>query len=368
MTLSPATTPLQVPLARLHRRLGARMVTFAGYEMPLHYSGIIAEHLHTREAASLFDVSHMGIASLSGDLDAFERLVVGDIRGMANGQVRYTLMTNAKGGVVDDLMVSHFGHSLWLVVNASRKRFDFAHIGSHIAGMGELHVREDMALLALQGPLAATVLGRFAPGARLMLFMTSEFLKIGEVRCWVSRAGYTGEDGYEIGVPIEHAETVAELLLAEPEVKPAGLGARDTLRLEAGLCLYGNDLDENTTPVEAGLAWTIHRRRRDAADFPGAPIILKQLEEGPSRQRVGIRLSGKVPARAGSLVSDSGGRPIGKVTSGSFAPSLGVPIALAYVERGTVSEGSVVRLNVRDKQIKGQIVKLPFVPHRYAKS
>lgn len=367
MTAEPGVPLRQTPLHRLHQRLGARMVPFAGYEMPVQYAGIIAEHLHTRGAASLFDVSHMGQATLTGDIGAFERLVVSDIEGMSAGRMRYTLMTNAAGGIIDDLMVVHAGHYLWLIVNAARKAFDFDHLRRHIGAQCQLEICENRALLALQGPLAASVLARFAPGARLMLFMTSEVLRIGDAKCWVTRSGYTGEDGFEISVPVDEAEHVAELILAEREVKPAGLGARDTLRLEAGLCLYGNDVDETTTPIEADLAWTIQRRRREHGGFPGADIILRQLREGPARRRVGIRLDGKAPARSGASVVDSRGAAIGRVTSGGYAPSVGAPIALAYVEAAQAVVDAPIGLVVRDKVLDGQIVKLPFVPHRYAK-
>ncbi len=359
--------PLYVtPLAAMHRRLGAKMVPFAGYEMPLQYKGIIAEHQHTRQAVSLFDVSHMGQAQLTGEIDGFERLVVGDINGMAHGRMRYTLLTNEQGGVIDDLMVVHGGHYLWLIVNAARKAQDFDHLRRQLPAGCELAVCSDRALLALQGPLAATVLARFAPAARLMLFMSSESLRIADVKCGISRSGYTGEDGFEISVPAEQAERVAQLLLAEPEVKPAGLGARDTLRLEAGLCLYGQDLDETTTPIEADLAWTIQKRRREAGDFPGADVILRQLREGPRRRRVGIRLGGRVPARTGASVIDTSGREIGRITSGSYGPSVGAPIALAYLNAECAAIDTSVAVIVRDKPLDGHVVKLPFVPHRYA--
>ncbi|MCU0838592.1 MAG: glycine cleavage system aminomethyltransferase GcvT [Rhodospirillales bacterium] len=354
------------PLDALHRRLGAKMVPFAGYAMPLQYKGIIAEHQHTRQAVSLFDVSHMGQAQLTGDIGGFERLVVGDINGMAHGRMRYTLLTNEHGGIIDDLMVTHGGHYLWLVVNAARKAQDFDHLRRRLPADCELAVCSDRALLALQGPLAATVLARFAPAARLMLFMSSESLRIGDVKCEVSRSGYTGEDGFEISVPAEQVARLAELLLAEPEVKPAGLGARDTLRLEAGLCLYGQDLDETTTPIEAGLAWTIQKRRREAGDFPGAGVILSQLRQGPRRRRVGIQLGGRAPARGGAPVIDASGGEIGRVTSGSFGPSVGAPIALAYVNAECAAVDTPVGVIVRDKPLEGRVVKLPFVPHRYA--
>jgi aminomethyltransferase len=292
---------------------------------------------------------------------------VGDIDGLATGRMRYTLMTRADGGIVDDLMVVHGGYYLWLIVNAARKEIDFAHIRAHMPAEFALTVHETKALLALQGPDAAKVLARFAPASRLMLFMTSESLRIGDIKCSVCRSGYTGEDGFEISVDAEHAEALAQLLLQEPEVMPAGLGARDTLRLEAGLCLYGNDIDETTTPIEAGLAWTISRRRREEGGFLGDEIILRQLMEGPSRKRIGIRLAGRAPARAGAAITDETGQTIGTVTSGSHGPSVDAPIAMGYVRAEKAEIGREVYLSVRDKPLAGTIVKLPFVPHRYVK-
>ncbi len=357
------------PLDALHRALGARMVPFAGYEMPLQYDGIIAEHLHARSLAALFDVSHMGQAILRGDdaAEALEGLVVADVKGMAAGTVRYTLMTNNRGGIVDDLMVIQGGYYLVLVVNAARKAVDFARLRRHIGERCEMKIRHDRALLALQGPAAAGVLARLAPPCRHMLFMTAENLKIGDIRCGITRSGYTGEDGFEITVASEDAEALARLLLQEPEVRPAGLGARDSLRLEAGLCLYGNDIDEQTTPVEAGLAWTIGKRRREEGGFPGAEIILRQIAEGATRKRVGLVLEGKIPARAGAVVTDRWGKQIGAVTSGGYAPTIGGPIAMAYLARDHAEPKTRVNILVRDKPLPGRVVKLPFVDHRYAR-
>ena len=321
MTEAAPTPLMRTALFDLHVELGAKMVPFAGYEMPLQYRGVIAEHLHARAKSVLFDVSHMGQVRVEGDgVDALERLVVADLKGMPAGKVRYTLLTNELGGIIDDLMVTQGGYYLLLVVNASRKHVDVAHLRDNLDGC-EVRLLDDVALLALQGPAASAVLGRLAPASRLMLFMTSETLKIGDVKCAISRTGYTGEDGFEISCAAGDAEALARMLLAEPEVAPAGLGARDTLRLEAGLCLWGNDIDETTTPVEAGLSWAINRRRREQGGFPGDEIILRQLFEGPSRKRVGIRLEGKAPARAGSVIEDERGADIGLVTSGGYAPS-----------------------------------------------
>jgi aminomethyltransferase len=357
------------PLDALHRELGAKMVPFAGYEMPLQYHGIIAEHLHARSQAALFDVSHMGQAIVRGDgaSEALERLVVADLQGMAAGTQRYTLMTNDRGGIIDDLMVIQGGYYMVLVVNAARKEADFAHLRENIGERCQFEVWEDRALLALQGPAAVNVLARLAPPCRHMMFMTIENLKIGDIRCGISRSGYTGEDGFEITVPTEDAEQLARILLQEPEVNPAGLGARDSLRLEAGLCLYGNDIDETTTPIEAGLTWAINKRRREEGGFPGDEIILRQMAEGPSRKRVGLQLDGKVPARAGTRITDRWGKEIGVVTSGGYGPTVGGPIAMGYVDADHAEPKTLVNVIVRGKPLPGRIVKLPFVEHRYAK-
>jgi aminomethyltransferase len=366
----PTSQPLRrTPLYDLHRRLGARLVPFAGYEMPLQYSGIVAEHEQARTRAAFFDVSHMGQAIVRGEraAAALESLVVGDIADLPAGRVRYTLLTNDRGGIIDDLMIVSGGTYFVLVVNASRKETDFARIADRMGNGAEMSVWDDRALLALQGPKAAHVMGGVAPPSRHMLFMSMENLKIGEVRCGVTRSGYTGEDGFEITVPATGAKALAALLLGDPEVRPAGLGARDTLRLEAGFCLYGNDLDESTTPVEAGLAWTIGRRRRRDGGFPGAGEILRQLAAGAARLRVGIVLDGRQPARAGARIVDNADRPLGIVTSGGWGPTVGRPIAMGYVTRDAARPGTPVRLDVRGKLLPATIVDLPFVPHRYAR-
>jgi aminomethyltransferase len=365
-----AAHPLKTtPLATMHRKLGAKMVPFAGYEMPLQYRGILAEHVHTRERASLFDVSHMGQAILraADAAAALETLVVGDLRNLEAGRVRYTLLTNETGGILDDLMVVNGGSYLVLVVNAARKDADFAHIRERIGDRVDMEVWDDRALLALQGPAAATVVARLAPPARHMLFMTMANLHIGGVLCGLTRSGYTGEDGFEITVPADRAREIAELLLAEKEVKPAGLGARDTLRLEAGLCLYGNDITTETTPIEAGLAWTIGQARRKEGGFPGADVILRQLAEGPKRKRVGLKLDGRVPARAGATISSPDGTAIGAVTSGGFGPTVQAPIAMGYIDADKAAAGTRVAAIVRDKPLPAEVVKLPFVPHKYMK-
>ncbi|HYN39111.1 MAG TPA: glycine cleavage system aminomethyltransferase GcvT [Rhodospirillales bacterium] len=358
----------RTPLYDLHRRLGARMVPFAGYSMPLHYpTGILAEHLQARAKAVVFDVSHMGQVRIEGDAGAaLERLVVADVADLPAGKVKYTMLTNDAGGIIDDLMLTPCGTHLMLVINASRKAIDVAHLRRHLPDH-DVRLLDDQALLALQGPAAAMVLGRLAPASKLMLFMTSEALRLGDIRCTVARSGYTGEDGCEISCAASDAPELARLLLAEPEVAPAGLGARDTLRLEAGLCLWGNDIDETTTPVEAGLGWAIGKRRREQGGFLGDEVVLRQLFAGPERRRVGIRLAGKAPARAGTPIHSRDGAPIGVVTSGGYGPSLASPVAMGYVAVDSAPPGTRLSLPVRGKALDGEVVRLPFVAHRYVK-
>lgn len=366
------------PLEHWHRHHGARMVPFAGYSMPVQYDfkgelaarckgGVMAEHLHCREQAALFDVSHMGQAMLHGHgtAAALERLVCGDIAGLKPGRQRYTLLTNEAGGIIDDLMVANLGpEGLFLVVNASRKVVDFARIGA----VAPVKVLEDRALLALQGPAAAAVMARIAPGAADLPFMGVARLMVAEVNCLVSRSGYTGEDGFELSVPRGMAVTLANQLLRQPEVVPAGLGARDSLRLEAGLCLYGNDIDETTSPVEAALTWAIGKRRRLAWDFPGGAAIRAQLDNGPLRRRVGIQPDGRAPAREHTAILTSDGQEmVGEVTSGGFGPTLNGPMAMGYVRRDLSEDGSKLSLMVRGKPLTATVVPLPFVPHRYVR-
>ena len=359
-----ADTVLTTPLDALHRRLGARMAPFAGYDMPVHYpSGILAEHLHCRAQAALFDVSHMGQISLTGTdaPAALETLVPGDMLGLKAGRQRYTLLLDEAGGIIDDLMVANHGDRLFLVVNASRKQGDADHFASRIPSIkAEMH---DRALLALQGPAAAAVMARLSPDAAALPFMGVAMLSIAGIDAWVSRSGYTGEDGFEVSVPCEAAIAFAERLLAEPEVAPAGLGARDSLRLEAGLCLHGHDIDELTTPVEAALTWTIAKRRRESWDFPGAVPIRDQLAHGPTRLRVGSR----APARSDTPVIALDGTAAGTVTSGGFGPTAGGPIAMGYVRRDLAAAGQSLTLQVRGKLLPAQVTTLPFVPHRYAR-
>ena len=366
--MTDQTELAKTPLDALHRRLGARMVGFAGYAMPLHYpAGILAEHLHCRAAAALFDVSHMGQASLVGEqaAAALERLVPGDILGLRPGRQRYTLLTDQAGGILDDLMVANLGARLFLILNASRKAFDFGHIAATLPAGVSLVPHPARALIALQGPAAAMVLARFVPNAERLPFLGVLETTVARAAAVIMRSGYTGEDGFEISVPAEAAERLATALLGEAEVKPAGLGARDSLRLEAGLCLYGNDIDVTTTPIEAGLGWTIGKRRRMAWDFPGAEAIRAQQENGCERLRVGIRPEGKAPARGGTVLVDAGGAEIGHVTSGCFSPSLTAPIAMGYVRRAASHDGTRFAALVRGKELPAVVAPMPFVPHRY---
>jgi len=378
----PTPKPVRTtPLDDWHRRLGARMVAFAGYAMPVQYDftgdlaarcrgGIVAEHLHCRAQAALFDVSHMGQAMLSGTnvAAALERLVPGDIIGLKPDRQRYSLLTNEAGGILDDLMIAHLGNDrFFIVVNASRKEDDFTHLAAGLPAGVTLAPLEDRALLALQGPAAISVLARLAPQVAALPFMGVAAIDIAGVACLVSRSGYTGEDGCEISLPADRAEALADALLAQPEVAPAGLGARDSLRLEAGLCLYGNDIDELTSPVEAGLTWVIGRRRREAWDFPGAAVIRDQLDNTFPRLRVGIRPEGRAPARALTDIVAGDGTAAGVVTSGGFSPTLNAPIAMGYVRRDLATPGTPVFVVVRGKPLPATVAALPFVPHRYVR-
>jgi aminomethyltransferase len=363
-----AAPPLRrTPLYTLHQSLGARMVPFAGYEMPVQYpSGILAEHLHTRAAAGLFDVSHMGQLRLVGPdpATALEMLVPGDIRALAPMRMRYTLLLNESGGIFDDLMTTRLGDGLFVVVNAATKAADLALLRERLGGAA-VEPLEDRALLALQGPAAAAVLSRLAEGIARLPFMTAAEVALDSRECLVTRSGYTGEDGFEISLPADGAQALADRLLAEPEVMPVGLGARDSLRLEAGLCLYGHDIDETTTPIEAGLAWTIGKTRRAEGGFPGAAIVLRQLAEGAPRMRVGIRPDGRAPAREATPIVDAAGNPAGQVTSGGFGPSINGPIAMGYVDTPHAADGTALSLLVRGSPRPAHITPLPFVPHRY---
>jgi aminomethyltransferase len=366
--MAESAAPLQrTPLYDLHAALGAKLVPFAGYEMPVQYpDGIMAEHRWTRESAGLFDVSHMGQVRISGaDADAaLERLTPADLRGLSLGEMRYSLFTNERGGVLDDLMATRRPDGFLLVVNAACKNADLAHLTKAL-GAERVEARFERGLLALQGPKAAAALARHAPESARLVFMRGAEMSVGGVPCFVTRSGYTGEDGFEIGCPGERAAELARLLLDAPEVKPIGLGARDSLRLEAGLCLYGHDIDESTTPVEAGLAWAVAKRRREEGGFPGADVILRQLREGAPRRRIGIRPEGRQPAREGTPVLDASGAEIGRVTSGGFGPTVNGPVAMGYVAAGSAKAGAPLELMVRGKALPAAAAPLPFVPHRY---
>jgi aminomethyltransferase len=376
----PTPPPLlTTPLDAWHRAHGARMVPFAGYAMPVQYDfsgalaercrgGVMAEHLHCRVKAALFDVSHMGQGTLSGATAAavLESVVPGDIAGLKPGRQRYTLLTNEAGGIIDDLMVATLEPGrLFLVVNAARKDVDFTHIRTAQTAGVTLTQHDDRALLALQGPLAATVLGRLCPAAAALPFMGVASALVRGIPCLMSRSGYTGEDGFEISVPADRAVDLATLLVEQQEVVPAGLGARDSLRLEAGLCLYGNDIDELTSPVEAGLTWVIGKRRKTSWDFPGGAVVRDQLDNGAPRLRVGIRPDGRAPARAQTTIVAPDGTEAGTISSGGFSPSLNAPIAMGYVRRDLAADGTALSLLVRGKALPAAVAPMPFVPHRY---
>lgn len=365
-----AETLLATPLDALHRVLGGKMVPFAGYAMPVQYpTGILTEHKHTRSAAGLFDVSHMGQlriddpAGVAAAAARFEELVPGELQALAVGRMRYTQFTDAGGGILDDLMVTNAGDHLFVVVNAACKENDTALLRDHFGGaVAEL---PDRALLALQGPKAVEVLAPLAPGVSEMTFMTAIDTTIDGVPAFVTRSGYTGEDGFEISISSDAAESVAKKLLGHEAVAPIGLGARDSLRLEAGLCLYGHDIDTTTSPVEAGLVWSIGKRRREEGGFPGFERIRRELAEGPARKRVGILPEGRAPAREGTEITDQDGRPIGAVTSGGFGPTVERPVAMGYVETAHAAVGTMIQLVVRGKPIPATVAKLPFVAPGY---
>ena len=368
-----ATSPAKLkttPLHHLHIALGAKMVPFAGYEMPVQYrTGIIREHLHTRAAAGLFDVSHMGQAFLEDDdpAQALERITPADIIGLRDGRMRYALLLNDSGCIADDFMAARLPgeRALYLVVNAGTKDSDFAYIAERTRGAAQLIPQPSRALLALQGPASEAVLSRHAEGVGSLSFMKLARFTVAGAPAIVSRSGYTGEDGFEISLDAADAERVARALLAEPEVLPIGLGARDSLRLEAGLCLYGHDIDEATSPIAAGLGWVIGKRRKLSRDFPGAGRVMAELLEGTNRKRVGLSLMDKAPAREGAEIVDETGTTIGRVTSGGYAPSLGAAIAMGYVATEFAADGTDVGIMVRDVKRAAKVAPLPFVPHRY---
>ncbi|WP_426955419.1 glycine cleavage system aminomethyltransferase GcvT [Muricoccus radiodurans] len=367
--MAESETLLETPLAPLHRELGGRMVGFAGYAMPVQYpAGIIAEHQACRNGAALFDVSHMGQAELRGDgaAAALERITPAEVQALRPGRQRYALLMTETGGILDDFMVANLGDRLFLVLNASRKGVDIAAISAVLPAGVTLVPRPDRALLALQGPGAEAVLAGLAEGVAAMPFMGVLETPVAGVPALITRSGYTGEDGFEIGVPAETAERVARALLAAGAVA-AGLGARDSLRLEAGLPLYGQDLDESTSPVDAALTFTLGKRRRMAWDFLGAERVRADLENGPKRVRVGILPDGRQPVRPHAPI-EVGGVPVGEVTSGGFGPTLNAPVAMGYVARDHAADGTALDLIVRGRTLAGRVAPTPFVPHRYKRS
>ncbi len=358
------------PLNKLHKELGAKMVPFAGYEMPVQYSdGIIKEHKHTRNSAGLFDISHMGQIRLSGANVALEleALVPSAIQGLALWKQRYTVLTTPDGGIFDDVMITNAGDYLVLVVNAARKEHDLAYLCDNLSSACKIELMEDTALLSLQGPKAAAVMARLVSGIQELPFLNGRVMDIDGIECWVSRCGYTGDDGFELSVANDKAENLARLLLDQSEVAPIGLGARDSLRLEAGLCLYGQDIDEETTPIEANLDWVISSRRLEyqSTNFSGAELILQQLRNGPKRRRVGLLPQERAPVRKGAELTNSQGQVVGMVTSGGFSPSLGRPIAMAYIESAYSAVGTQLQALQRNQPRFLEVTKLPFVPHRY---
>ncbi len=360
----------------LHVSLGAKMVPFAGYDMPVQYpTGILTEHQHTRDGAGLFDVSHMGQLRLRARdfatvAAALEKLCPADFINLKPGQQRYSFFLDDKAGILDDLMVTRMGPGdngdhIFMVVNAGCKDADIAHLRARLDKSCEIEVIADRSLVALQGPKAASVFARFAPKSSDLKFMQGAALDVGGVSCLVTRSGYTGEDGFEISVPDSAIHDLTRRLLDDAAVKPVGLGARDSLRLEAGLCLHGNDITPMTNPVEANLIWAMQKRRREEGGFPGAAIVQKELASGPKRKRVGILPEGKAPARAHTEITDMNGKVIGEITSGGFGPSLGAPLAMGYVETAHAADNTPIQLLVRGKALPAKVAPMPFVPHRY---
>jgi aminomethyltransferase len=369
---------LQTPLHAAHVAQGARMVPFAGYDMPVQYpTGILTEHNWTREHAGLFDVSHMGQAFLIAEdkshetvARALEALIPADVLNLKPNQQRYSQLLADDGGILDDLMVTRVGapgHEGWLylVVNASMKDGDYAHIEARLPKGVTLKRKDDLALIAIQGPSAATVMAEKAPALADLPFMMSADVQIDGVWCHVSRSGYTGEDGYEISVQDKDAAGLWQALCTHPEVKPIGLGARDSLRLEAGLCLYGHDIDTTTSPIEAGLIWSIQKRRREEGGFPGAARVQREIKDGASRVRVGIKPEGRAPAREGAIITTPDGREVGIVTSGGFGPTVNGPVAMGYVTKDASAVGTDLHLVVRGKPLPAKVAAMPFALHRY---
>ena len=357
---------MRTPLYDLHVSLGAKMVDFAGWDMPVQYSGIMGEHAQCREKAALFDVSHMAQVELRGDgaAEALEKLVPANIVGLPEGKARYTFFTNADGGILDDLIVTNAGDHLFVVSNASMRDQDIPLMRDGMPGI-EVVELTDRALIAVQGPMAESVVGALCAEAADLTFMQTVLADVAGIPCRVSRLGYTGEDGYEISVPADQAEALAKALLDHPDCEPAGLGARDSLRLEAGLCLYGNDIDPSTSPIEAGLIWAIQKRRREEGGFPGADRIQGEIANGAARKLVGIRPDGRAPARGGVEIQAEDGTLIGQITSGGFGPTVGGPVAMGYVQADFASTGTKVNLIVRGKAQPATVAALPFVQQNY---
>jgi aminomethyltransferase len=369
---TPETSLLSTPLYDLHLELGARMVPFAGYSMPVQYpAGLMAEHLHTRTAAGLFDVSHMGQLSISGGdaAAALESLMPVDVIGLAPGRQRYGMLLDENAGILDDLMFTRRATDFLVIVNGACKVADTAHIQAHIGARCQVTPLPDAALLALQGPLAVTALERLVPGVGALVFMSGNSFVWQGHELFMTRSGYTGEDGFEISIPSDAADAFARALLQQPEVKPIGLGARNALRLEAGLCLYGNDIDPTTTPAEANLLWAVQKVRRSggarAGGFPGSQRLLAQIDTGCARVRVGLRALERVPVREHTALHLPGGAPVGEVTSGLLGPTADAPIAMAYVETAHSAPGTRLDAMVRGKPVPMQVCPMPFVPHRY---
>ena len=356
-----------LPLDAWHRARGARMVPFAGYAMPVQYEGVIAEHVWTRSSAGLFDVSHMGQLQVAGPnpAAAMERLLPGDIIGLKPGRVRYSLLLTEDAGIVDDLMVTNTGDHLYVVVNGATKWDDIVYLREHLPPTIEIRHLQDHALLALQGPKAADALERLVAGVSGLTFMQAGHFEFDGQTIGVSRSGYTGEDGFEISIPADQVEALADALCAQDEVKPIGLGARDSLRLEAGLPLYGHDLDTETTPVMADLQFALQKRRRAEGGFAGDMRILAELENGPAQKRVGLNVEGRQPVREGALILDPEGNEVGRITSGTFSPTLQRPIAMGYVASPLAQPGTSLKLEQRGKLFEATVAPLPFVPHRY---
>ena len=357
----------QTPLHQLHLDLGGKMTEFSGYQLPVHYQhGIIHEHLHCRNHAGFFDISHMGQCLILGEeaVDEIERLSPSNIIGLKPGQQKYTVLTNEEGGIIDDIIITRMDSGLSIVVNGACKDKDFDYLASQLSNHCQFIGLNDQALFALQGPKSAAIIRKFSAHAADLTFMTACECEIGGIKCTISRCGYTGEDGFEISVANACAETLARLILAESDVIPIGLGARDTLRLEAGLCLYGHELNETITPVEAGLQWLIKTGRND---FPGADKIILQLQQGAEIKRVGLVVNSKVPVREGSVIINENAEVVGHVTSGSFAPSLGKPVAMALLDRHYAGFGIQVYAKVRGQFIAATVSQLPFLPHRYCR-